>query len=93
MSKSISALLLFVAATLAMPVFTSSVQAQAPGVKERSEARRDKESTNVGKARQAEREHQERMKSAKKAADDYKKSNKDAAAKQKYQDAKEKGDW
>ena len=93
MSKSISARLSFVAATLAMAVFASSVQAQAPGVKERSEAKRDKESTNVGKARKAEREHNERMKSAKKAADDYKKSNKDAAAKQKYQDEKKKGGW
>ncbi|PSH04293.1 MAG: hypothetical protein CXZ00_08000 [Acidobacteria bacterium] len=80
-------------ATLALTVFSSAVYAQAPGVRERSEAKRDKESVNVGTSRKAEREHDERMNSAKKAADEYKSSNKDAKAKQKYQDSKAKGGW
>jgi len=93
MGKSKSFHVLVVAATLAMAVFASTVNAQAPGVRERSEAKRDKQSVNVGTARKAEREHNERMTSAKKASDDYKSSKKDAAAKQKYQDAKKKGGW
>ena len=80
-------------ATLAMSVFSSAVNAQAPGVKERSEAKRDKQSVNAGTARKAEREHNQRMESSKKAADEYKSSNKDAKAKQKYQDDKKKGGW
>lgn len=80
-------------AALALTVLSGAVNAQAPGVKERSEAKRDKQSTTAGTARRAEREHQERMESSKKAADEYKKSKKDAAARQKYQDSKEKGGW
>ncbi|MBK9443452.1 MAG: hypothetical protein IPN53_20010 [Comamonadaceae bacterium] len=80
-----------VMATLAVAVFASAVNAQAPGVREKSEAKRDKQSVNAGAARKAEREHNERMEKAKKAADEYKSSKKDAKAKQKYQDAKEKG--
>lgn len=93
MGKSNSFRLLVVTATLAMTVFASAVYAQAPGVRERSEAQRDRQSNTAGTARKAEGEHNERMTSAKKAADDYKSSTKDAAAKQKYQDAKKKGNW
>lgn len=93
MSKLNSVRLSLVIATLAMTVFSSAVDAQAPGVRERSEAKRDKQSVNVGTSRKAEREHNERMSSAKKAADEYKSSKKDAAAKQKYQDSKKKGGW
>lgn len=93
MSKSSRFRMLVVAVTLSMTVFASAVSAQAPGVRERSEAKRDKQSVNAGTSRKAEREHNERMKSAKKAADGYKSSKKDAAAKQNYQDAKKKGNW
>ena len=93
MSKLNSVRLSLVEATLAMTVFSSAVDAQAPGVRERSEAKRDKQSVNVGTSRKAEREHNERMNSSKKAADEYKSSKKDAAAKQKYQDSKKKGGW
>ncbi len=79
-----------VVATLAVAVFASAVNAQAPGVREKSEDRRDRESVNAGTARKAERDHNERMEKAKKAADEYKSSKKDAKAKQKYQDAKKK---
>ncbi|MDQ5986125.1 MAG: hypothetical protein CSYNP_01844 [Syntrophus sp. SKADARSKE-3] len=93
MSKSNSVRLSVVTAILAMTVFVSGVNAQAPGVRERSEDKRDKQSVNAGTSRKAESEHNEKMKSAKKAADEYKSSKKDAKAKQKYQDAKEKGGW
>ena len=93
MNKLNSVRLSFIMATLAMTVFSSAVNAQAPGVRERSEAKRDKQSVNVGTARKAEREHNDRMDSSKKAADEYKSSKKDAAAKQKYQDSKAKGNW
>jgi hypothetical protein len=77
-------------AALAMTSFPGDVHAQAPGVKERSEAKRDNQSNSAGTARQAQRAHEKRMESGKKAADEYKSSNKDAKAKQKYQDAKKK---
>lgn len=93
MSKSHSVRLSVALATLAMTVFASAVNAQAPGVRERSEAKRDNQSVNVGTSRKAEREHNQRMESSKKAADEYKSSKKDAKAKQKYQDAKAKGGW
>lgn len=93
MSKLNSVRLSLVMATMAMTLFSSAADAQAPGVRERSEAKRDKESVNAGTSRKAEREHNERMNSAKKAADEYKSSKKDAAAKQKYQDSKKKGGW
>lgn len=93
MSKSNSVRLSVVIVTLAMTLFASAVNAQAPGVRERSENKRDKQSVNAGTARKAETEHNERMGSAKKAADEYKSSKKDAKAKQKYQDSKKKGNW
>lgn len=93
MSKSNSVRLSVVIATLAMTLFASAVNAQAPGVRERSENKRDKQSVNAGTSRKAESEHNERMRSAKKAADEYKSSKKDAKAKQKYQDSKAKGNW
>jgi uncharacterized protein YlxW (UPF0749 family) len=93
MSKSNSVRLSVVIAILAMTVFVSAVNAQAPGVRERSEAKRDKQSVNVGTTRKAESEHNEKMKSATKAANEYKSSKKDAKAKQKYQDDKAKGKW
>jgi uncharacterized protein YlxW (UPF0749 family) len=85
--------LLLIVGALVMSVFSSAVNAQAPGVEKRSEAKRDRESTNVGKARKAEREHKDRMDSSKKAADEYKSSKKDAAAKDRYQERKKKGGW
>lgn len=93
MVKFNSVRLPLILAALVMGIFASSVNAQAPGVRERSEAKRDRDSNNAGTARKAEREHQDRMDSAKKAADEYKGSKKDAAAKQKYQDSKKKGGW
>ena len=83
MSKLNSVRLSLILATLVMSVFSSAVNAQAPGVRERSEAKADKESKNVGTLRKADREHKERMRSAKEAADEYKKSNKDEKAKEK----------
>lgn len=93
MSKLKSIRLSLILATLVMGVFSSAVNAQAPGVRERSEAKRDRQSDNAGNARKAEREHQERMDSSKEAADEYKKSKKDAAAKDRYQERKKKGNW
>ena len=93
MSKSNLTRLSVVMATLAMTVFASAVDAQAPGVRERSEAKRDRESVNVGTSRRAEREHNDRMNAATRAADEYKSSKKDSAAKQRYQDAKKNGNW
>jgi len=90
MSKLNSVRLSVVIATLTMTVFASAVNAQAPGVEERSEARRDRESVNAGTARKAESEHQKRVESGKKAADEYKSSNRDEKAKQNYQDAKKR---
>ena len=91
MSKISQALL--VTTSLAMTLFVGAAQAQAPGVESRSEARKDRESKNVGTARKAEREHQKRMKDAKKAADKYKKSDKSSKAKDEYQKSKERGSW
>lgn len=93
MSKFNSVRLSLIVATLVMSVFSSAVNAQAPGVRERSEAKRDRQSTYAGPARKAESEHNKRMDSSKKAADEYKKSKKDEKARDNYQKAKKEGNW
>jgi len=93
MNRSNQLKTLLVATSLAMTLCVSAAQAQAPGVRARSEARRDRASVNAGTARKAQREHQDRMKSAKKAADTYRKSDRGSKAKDNYQKSKQRGGW